>query len=122
MWDNPLQHHDPESGGEAVHLGFAGQVIAIYGNEYEQVNAETELHFMKERAKYCTSATELALMNMLNSKVNGSRMPWKESNVKAKAGARLNLCGDAPQTAALAHRPRDCRSEQHGRLSALERW
>lgn len=28
------------------------QVIAIYGNEYEQVNAETELHFMKERAKY----------------------------------------------------------------------
>ena len=32
------------------------EVIAIYGNEYEQVNAETELHFMKERAKYCVLA------------------------------------------------------------------
>eukprot|EP00435_Cladocopium_sp_Y103_P028663 s128_g7.t1 len=34
-------------------------VIAIYGNEYEQVNAETELHFMKERAKYCLIYVEM---------------------------------------------------------------
>lgn len=36
------------------------EVIAIYGNEYEQVNAETGLHFMKERAKYCCLGSTLA--------------------------------------------------------------
>ena len=40
QWSGPLEN--------SLH-----QVIAIYGNEYERVNGETELHFMKERAKYC---------------------------------------------------------------------
>eukprot|EP00439_Symbiodinium_sp_Y106_P007986 s2976_g1.t1 len=34
-------------------------VIAVYGNEYDRVNSETELHFIKERAKYCLIYVEM---------------------------------------------------------------
>ncbi|CAK9009671.1 unnamed protein product [Durusdinium trenchii] len=56
------------SGTILFNITILNLVIAIYGNEYEQVNAETELHFMKERAKY-----SLIYVEMLH-KQSGTRM------------------------------------------------
>lgn len=47
------------SGTILFNITILNLVIAIYGNEYEQVNAETELHFMKERAKYSLIYVEM---------------------------------------------------------------
>ncbi|CAJ1429023.1 unnamed protein product [Effrenium voratum] len=47
------------SGTILFNITILNLVIAIYGNEYERVNAETELHFMKERAKYSLIYVEM---------------------------------------------------------------
>lgn len=47
------------SGTILFNVTILNLVIAIYGNEYERVNGETELHFMKERAKYCLIYVEM---------------------------------------------------------------